>query len=163
MKNTQLKITHREYIHHNYGRTMTISRYIIRSLFWKCNCTLKHSLTSHFSSHSNLSTYSCIFHVNFNYHIIFSSHKNNLLNGFISLTHATQLCFLINVYNSEADLYRLFELSFSTCMTLASLWHKGNSCFPVISSITIWKYNKQMKGIWNIIQWIQILWNCVTF
>lgn len=93
----------------------------------------------HFSSHSNLSTYSCVFHVNFNYHIIFSSIKKNLLNGFISLTHATQLCFLINVYNSEADLYRLFELSFSTCMTLASLWHKGNSCFPVISSFTIWK------------------------
>ena len=62
-----------------------------------------------------------------------------MLNGLISLTHATQLCFLINVYNSEADFCRLFDLSFSTCVTLASLQHKGNSCFPVTSSITIWK------------------------
>lgn len=43
------------------------------------------------------------------------------------------------INNSEADLCRLFDLSFSTCVTLASLWHKGNSCFPVISSFTVWK------------------------
>lgn len=140
-KNTQLKITYREYINHKYERTMTTSRYIIRSLFWKCNCTLKQTFTNlhHFSSHSNPSTSSCVFHVNFNSHIIFPSIKNNLLNGFISLTHATQLCFPVNIYKNEADLCRLSDPSFFTCVTFTSQWHKGNSCSPVVSSITIRK------------------------
>lgn len=103
-ENTRLKITHREHFNHNYGTKITTSWYTIKTLFWKCNHTLKlhHcSLNSTiFSSHSNPSRSSCVVHVNFNSHIIFSSVKNNLLSGFISLTHAIQLWFHVNVYNS---------------------------------------------------------------